>query len=103
MKIPGVHTLPESKRSYPQGSITAHVVGFTNIEDKGIEGIELQLNDELQGKSGLRRVLRDRIGRIIEDVQEVEPATDGADVKLTIDNNIQLLTVQALEKRHEET
>ena len=96
--VPGIHSLPESKRSYPQGPVTAHVVGFTNIEDRGIEGIELQMNDSLQGKPGLRRVLRDRIGRIIEDVQEVEPATDGADVMLTIDGHIQLLTAQALEK-----
>ncbi|NLY64397.1 MAG: penicillin-binding protein 2 [Alcaligenaceae bacterium] len=98
LKLEGVHFLPESKRNYPQGSLMAHVVGFTNIEDKGIEGVELQLNEGLSGTPGLRRVLRDRLGQIIADVQEVEQPVNGKDVTLTIDRTIQHLTVQALEK-----
>ena len=63
MKIPGIGLLSETRRSYPQGSLMAHIVGFTNIEDRGIEGVELEFNKQLSGQPGLRKVLRDRLGR----------------------------------------
>lgn len=97
-KLPGVHFLPEVKRSYPQGPITAHLVGFTNIENSGIEGVEKYYEQRLSGVDGNRTVLRDRLGRIIQDVYAQSPAQDGENVRLTIDSHIQYLSYQALEK-----
>lgn len=97
-KLPGVHTLPEVKRSYPQGPITAHIVGFTNIENSGIEGIEKHFDERLSGVEGSRTVLRDRKGRVIQDTYAQTPAQDGENVRLTIDSQIQYLSYRALEK-----
>ncbi|SPY09164.1 peptidoglycan D,D-transpeptidase FtsI family protein [Oligella urethralis] len=97
-KLPGVYFLPEVKRSYPQGPITAHLVGFTNIENNGIEGIEKHYESRLSGVDGNRTVLRDRLGRVIQDVYAQSPAQDGENVRLTIDSQIQYLSYQALEK-----
>ena len=97
-KLPGVYFLPEVKRSYPQGPITAHIVGFTNIENNGIEGIEKHYEERLSGIEGSRTVLRDRLGRVIQDVYTQQPAQDGENVRLTIDSQIQYLSYQALEK-----
>ncbi len=98
MKIPGIGLLSETRRSYPQGSLMAHIVGFTNIEDRGIEGVEMEFNKQLSGQPGLRKVLRDRLGRIIGDTQEVEPARDGQNLELTIDSRVQFLVSKALQK-----
>lgn len=97
-KLPGVHFLPEVKRSYPQGPITAHIVGFTNIENSGIEGIEKHYEERLSGLDGSRTVLRDRKGRVIQDTFAQQPAQDGENVRLTVDSQIQYLSYQALEK-----
>ena len=69
LDIKGIYQRKEYKRHYPEGEAAAHVVGFTNVEDKGQEGIELAFNQELAGRAGSRRVIKDRLGRIVEDVR----------------------------------
>src|SRR5690606_8912891 len=92
----------EMKRFYPEGSLMAHVLGFTNIEDKGIEGVELAFDDALSGHPGSRRVIRDRLGRVIEDVQAVVPPVNGKDVHVSIDARLQYDTYMALKRAKEE-
>lgn len=104
LKIPGVQQQVETRRFYPEGEVMAHVVGFTNIEDRGIEGIELAFNDLLSGQPGSRRVIKDRLGRVVEDVQAVVPPVDGQNLYLSIDSGIQFDTYAALKaalKEHE--
>ena len=96
LKVPGVQQLAETRRFYPEGEVMAHIVGFTNIEDRGIEGIELAFNDRLSGQPGSRRVIRDRLGRVVEDVQAVVPPVDGQNLQLSIDAGIQFDTYTAL-------
>jgi len=102
LKIPGIHQQAEVRRFYPEGGMTAHVLGFTNIEDKGIEGVELTFNEELSGTPGSRRVIRDRLGRVVEDVQAVVPPVDGQDLRLSIDAGLQFDAYSALKKGMEE-
>lgn len=102
LKIPGVQQLPETRRHYPEGEVMAHIIGFTNIEDRGIEGIELTYNDRLSGKPGSRRVIKDRLGRVIEDVQAVVPPVDGQNLYLSIDAGIQYDTYTALSEALQE-
>lgn len=97
-KIPGIYFQPEVMRSYPQGALTAHLVGFTNIENEGIEGIEKFYDDRLTGTDGVRTVMRDRLGQVIQNLSGHVPATDGENVRLTIDSQIQYLTYHAVEK-----
>src|SRR5690606_29920199 len=101
-KIPGIHQQDEMRRSYPDGGMMAHVLGFTNIEDKGIEGVELAFNSELSGRPGSRRVIKDRLGRVVEDVQAVVPPVNGQDLILSIDAGLQFDTFTALKKALEE-
>lgn len=104
LKIPGVQQQVETRRFYPEGEVMAHIVGFTNIEDRGIEGIELAFNDLLSGQPGSRRVIKDRLGRVVEDVQAVVPPVDGRNLYLSIDSGIQFDTYAALKtalKEHE--
>ncbi len=96
LQIPGIHQQREYKRYYPQGETFAHVVGFTNVEDIGQEGVELARNPELAGRSGSRRVIRDRLGRVIEDVGAVREPHHGNDLALSIDSKIQFLAFDAL-------
>jgi cell division protein FtsI (penicillin-binding protein 3) len=96
--LPGVHLVPEFKRFYPSGEIMAHLVGFTNIDDQGIEGIELSYNDWLKGVPGLRKVLRDNLGRVIETVDEVRPAYEGRSLRLSVDRDLQFFAYRALKK-----
>lgn len=102
LKIPGIHQQGEVRRFYPEGGMTAHVLGFTNIEDKGIEGVELTFNEALSGTPGSRRVIRDRLGRVVEDVQAVVPPVDGQDLRLSIDAGLQFDAYSALKKGMEE-
>ncbi|HEY0294906.1 MAG TPA: penicillin-binding protein 2, partial [Bordetella sp.] len=97
LNIPGVHQQPESMRYYPEGDVAAHVVGFTDIEDKGQEGVELTFNDQLSGRDGSRRVIKDRLGHVIEDVQAVNPPEDGRDLTLSIDTRLQYLLYKELQ------
>jgi cell division protein FtsI (penicillin-binding protein 3) len=94
--IPGVHQRKEYKRYYPEGEALAHVVGFTNVEDVGQEGMELSQQRRLAGQPGCRGVLRDRLGRTVEDVGLIREPRDGRDLQLSIDTKIQYHAFAAL-------
>ena len=94
--IKGIYQRKEYRRQYPEGESAAHVVGFTNVEDKGQEGVELAFNRELAGKAGSRRVIKDRLGRVVEDVGEQTPPVDGPDMQLSIDSMVQFFAYQKL-------
>ena len=92
----GVHLKPEYRRYYPMGGAASHVLGFTGIDDAGQEGLELAFDDVLSGESGARRVVKDRLGRIVENLERIRPASPGRDVVLSIDRRIQSLAYRAL-------
>ena len=94
--IKGVYQRKEYKRQYPEGESIAQVVGFTNVEDKGQEGVELSFNKDLAGKTGSRRVIKDRLGRVVEDVGETLAPEDGKDLQLSIDSKVQFFAYQKL-------
>lgn len=94
--IPGVFTQREYKRYYPAAEVAAHVVGFTGVDETGQEGFEYASEHWLSGKSGKRHVIKDRQGRIIEDLEAVEVPQDGRDLVLSIDKNIQYLAYREL-------
>lgn len=94
--IPGVHTRQEYRRYYPAGEVTAHVVGFTNIDELGQEGIELAYNDWLSGVSGRKRVLKDNRGRVIKDLTLIRDAAPGRNLELSIDLRLQYLAYREL-------
>ena len=96
LNIKGIYQRRDYKRQYPEGEAAAHVVGFTNVEDRGQEGVELTFNDKLAGKNGSRRVIKDRLGRVIEDVRDVVPPVDGPDLQLSIDSKVQYFAYQKL-------
>jgi cell division protein FtsI (penicillin-binding protein 3) len=94
--IKGVYQRKEYKRQYPEGEAIAHVVGFTNVEDNGQEGVELSFNKDLAGKTGSRRVIKDRLGRVVEDVGDTLAPEDGKDLQLSIDSKVQFFAYQKL-------
>lgn len=94
--IPGVFSQREFRRFYPQGEAMAHVLGFTNIDDRGQEGLELAFDEWLRGKPGAKRVIRDRHGRIVENIDLIRPAEPGKDLTLSIDRRIQFLAYREL-------
>ncbi|KAF1023212.1 MAG: putative peptidoglycan D,D-transpeptidase PenA [Paracidovorax wautersii] len=96
LKIKGIYQREEYKRQYPEGEAAAHVVGFTNVEDRGQEGIELSFNKELGGRAGSRRVIKDRMGRVVDDVGDQVPPVDGKDIQLSIDSKVQFFAYQKL-------
>ncbi|HEY8049981.1 MAG TPA: penicillin-binding protein 2 [Ramlibacter sp.] len=96
LNIKGVFQRKEYKREYPEGEAAAHVVGFTNTDDHGQEGMELAFDKELAGRPGTRRVIKDRLGHIVEDVREQIPPVDGHDLQLSIDSKIQFFAYQKL-------
>ncbi len=96
LKLPGVHQEKEYRRYYPTGDMTAHIVGFTGVDDKGLEGVELAFQPSLLGRPGSRSVIRDRRGNIIEDVGALKPPQDGKDVRLALDSKIQYLAYSQL-------
>ena len=96
MGLKGIYQRKEYKRQYPEAEAAAHVVGFTNVEDLGQEGIELTFNKDLAGKAGSRRVIKDRMGRVVESMGETVPPADGRDVQLSIDSKIQFFAYQKL-------
>jgi cell division protein FtsI (penicillin-binding protein 3) len=98
LEIPGVFLQREYKRFYPAGDVTAHLVGFTGIDDNGQEGFELAQNSVLSGKAGSRRVIQDRQGRIVEDLEAVKVPQDGHDLVLSIDRRLQYLAFRELSK-----
>ena len=95
-KFPGVHQEKEYRRFYPTGDMTAHIVGFTGVDDKGLEGVELAFQGSLLGRPGSRTVIRDRRGNIVEDVGATKPPQDGKDVRLALDSKIQYLAYSQL-------
>jgi cell division protein FtsI (penicillin-binding protein 3) len=100
--VPGVYSQREYKRFYPQGEAMAHILGFTNIDDRGQEGLELAFDDWLRGKPGVKKVIRDRAGHIVENIDLVRPAQPGNDLTLSIDRRIQYLATRELRNAVEE-
>jgi cell division protein FtsI (penicillin-binding protein 3) len=94
--IEGIHLRDEYRRFYPEGEALAHVLGFTDVEDVGQEGIELAQQKNLMGQPGSRRVIKDRLGRVIEDIEDGRPALPGRDLSLSIDSKIQFLAYSEL-------
>jgi len=96
--IAGIETRKEYKRFYPEGEVMAHVVGFTNIEDAGQDGMELAQQKTLAGTVGSRRVIKDRLGRIVEDIGSIREPHDGKDLALSIDSKIQYIAFSQLKE-----
>src|SRR5438270_6858369 len=92
----GIYEQREYRRYYPAGEVTAHLIGFTGIDDAGQEALELAYEESLGGRRGSRRVIKDRLGHVVEDVQSIRAAQDGADLTLSIDGKIQSLAFSAL-------
>ncbi len=101
--IPGIAQNNEYKRLYPEGEAMAHIVGFTNVEDRGQEGMELAKEKELAGQPGRRRVIQDRLGRYVEGLGILNPPRDGADLQLSVDSKVQFLAfneLKAIAEKH---
>ena len=96
LKLPGVNVQREYRRFYPSGEVSGHLVGFTNIDDNGQEGLELAFNHWLSGESGAKRVLKDRLGRSVEDVESIRPSRPGQDLRTSIDLRLQYLAYRTL-------
>lgn len=96
LNIPGIFLQREYRRFYPYGDQTAHLIGFTDVDDRGQEGVELAFDARLSGINGSRRVLKDRLGNIIEGVESIRAPQDGQPVTLSIDRNIQYLAYREL-------
>ena len=98
LKIKGVFSTMEYKRVYPEGDAAAHVVGFTNYENNGQEGMEYAYNSQLGGKSGTRQVIKNRLGQVVEDIGEMIPPMDGRDLQLSIDSKVQFFAFEKLKE-----
>ena len=96
LDIKGIYQRKEYKRQYPEGEAAAHVVGFTNVEDHGQEGMELAFDKDLGGKAGSRRVIKDRLGRVVEGIGETVLPLDGKDIQLSVDSKVQFFAYQKL-------
>jgi cell division protein FtsI (penicillin-binding protein 3) len=96
--IPGIEARKEYKRYYPEGEVMAHIVGFTSVEDAGQEGMELAFQKSLAGTYGSRRVIKDRLGRIVEDIESVREPHDGKELALSIDSKIQYIAFSHLKE-----
>ena len=96
LALKGIHQHREYRRYYPGGEVTAHLVGFTGVDDAGQEGLELAFQEHLAGKPGSRRVIKDRLGHVVEDVQSIRAGQDGANLQLSIDGKLQSLAYGAL-------
>ena len=96
LNLKGIFQDREYKRQYPEGESAAHIVGFTNLEERGQEGIELAFQKELQGRDGSRAVVKDRLGRVVEDMGERVPASNGRDIQLSIDAKVQFFAYQRI-------
>lgn len=96
LNVAGVYLQREYRRYYPAGEVAAHVLGFTNIDDAGQEGLELAYNDWLRGDSGRKMVIKDRLGRTVKHVESIQAAEPGKDLALSIDRRLQYLTYREL-------
>ncbi len=102
LNLPGIHEQEEYRRYYPGGEVTAHLLGFTGAEDAGQEGVELTFNKSLSGKPGSRRVIKDRRGNVVEDVESIKPPQEGKDMTLAVDDKIQYLAYSNLKQAVEQ-
>lgn len=104
LKLPGINVLREYRRYYPAGEVAGHLVGFTSVDDDGQEGLELAFNHWLSGESGAKRVLKDRLGRPVENVESIRPPRHGKDLVSSIDLRLQYLAYRtlksAIQKHH---
>ena len=96
LQVPGVSLQNEYRRYYPSGEVAAHVIGFSDIDDNGQEGIELAFNEWLKGLPGKKRVIRDRLGRAFDDVERIRSAQPGKPIKLSLDKRLQYVTYRTL-------
>ena len=96
LKLPGINVQREYRRYYPAGEVTGHLVGFTDIDDQGQEGLELEFNHWLAGESGEKRVLKDRLGRSVENVESIRPPYHGKELRSSIDLRIQYVAYRTL-------
>lgn len=94
--LPGIGLLEEQRRYYPAAEVTAHTLGFTNVDDQGQEGVELAYDETLRGKRGARKVIKDRLGRVIEHVEQIRPTLPGRVLELSIDKRIQYIAYREL-------
>ncbi len=104
LRIPGLALQREYRRYYPAGAVTGHVVGFTNVDDRGLEGLELAYDRSLGGVSGKRRVFKDRLGNVVEVSESVALPIPGRDLVTTLDRRIQYVTYRELKaavERHQ--
>ena len=95
-QVPGIHPLTEYRRYYPAGEVTSHLVGFTDIDERGQEGVELAFEERLSGEPGRKKVVRDLLGRVIQDIEVLEPAAPGQDITLSLDLRLQYLAYKEL-------
>jgi len=102
LNIPGVDTLREYRRYYPAGEVTGHLLGFTNVDDVGQEGLELAFDQWLGGEPGAKRVMRDSLGRTIEDIERIKEARPGQDLRTSIDLRLQYLAYRELKSAIQE-
>jgi cell division protein FtsI (penicillin-binding protein 3) len=103
LDIPGINGQREFKRYYPSGEVTSHVLGFTNIDDHGQEGLELAYDDWLAGKPGAKRVIRDGTGHVVEDLEQIRAPKPGQNLTLSIDRRIQFLAYNELKNTLEKS
>ena len=96
LNLPGINLRDESRRFYPAGHVAANLIGFTNIDGQGIEGVEKSFNAQLMGKAGVRQVREDRYGRVVENLTEVAPVP-AHNIQLSIDERLQTITEDALD------
>lgn len=101
--FPGIYGMTEYRRFYPEGEVTSHIIGITNLDDAGQEGLELELDEKLRGVAGVKRVLRDLKGSMVKDVALVRPARPGQDVHLSFDARTQYLAYRELAQAVEQT
>jgi len=98
LKLPGIGQDKEYRRFYPTGEMTAHMVGFTGVDDRGLEGVELAFHGQLLGQPGSRSVIKDRRGQIVEDVGSIRQPQDGKEIRLALDSKIQYLAYSHLKQ-----
>lgn len=96
LDVPGVGKRREYRRYYPTGEVSGHVLGYTNIDDSGQEGLELAYDDWLSGRPGAKRVVQDRLGRVVEDLELVRPAAHGRDLRASLDRRLQYIAYREL-------
>jgi cell division protein FtsI (penicillin-binding protein 3) len=96
LNVPGINIQREYRRYYPMAEVTSHVLGFTDIDDRGQEGLELAYDHWLSGMPGAKKVIKDRLGRIVEDLELIRPASAGKNLRLSLDRRIQYLAYREL-------